>query len=155
MSRPQPRASTQATPSGDAPARCPRILLVDDVQDNRDLAAELFEGEPWNVETADNVQDAWALMKRWHPDLVILDIQMPQLDGHQLCEAMRLKPEFDGVPVMFLTAEPPNEVNINHRLELYACDPVRKPINARLLREKVRSMIEQRAGDRGSPPRDP
>lgn len=155
MSRPQPRASSQVTSGGDLPARCPRILVVDDLQDNRDLASELFEGEPWNVETADNVQDAWALMKRWHPDLVILDIQMPQLDGHQLCTAMRLKPEFDGVPVMFLTTESPKEVNINSRLELDAGDHVRKPINGRLLRERIRAVIEQRAGDHRSSTRDP
>jgi DNA-binding response OmpR family regulator len=129
--------------------------LVDDVRDDCDLASELFEGEPWNVETADNVQDAWALMKRWHPDLVILDIQMPQLDGHQLCEAMRLKPEFDGVPVMFLTTEPPDKTDIRPGLQLHAGDPVRKPINGRLLREKVRAVIEQRAGGQRSSPRDP
>ena len=122
--------------------KIPRILVVDDIQDNLDLIVELFEGEPWNVRTADNSKDAWAVVKRWHPDLVLLDIQMPGYNGHHLCTAIHMEPEMDDIPVVFLTAERTSEAEVERGLKMGAVDYICKPVDGAVLRERVRAVVE-------------
>ncbi len=123
--------------------RCPKILVVDDIQDNLDLIVELFEGDPWNVKTADNAKDAWAIIKRWHPDLVLLDIRMPEFNGHHLCTAIRMKRELDDIPVIFLTSEYTSKAEIERGMRMGAADYICRPVDGKILRERVRAVIEQ------------
>ncbi len=145
MAKSEPESRTDSRDTSDMPERCPRILVVDDIQDNLDLIADTFTGEPWDVRTTDNAKDAWAQMKRWQPDLVLLDIHMPEFNGHHLCTAIRLKPEFDGVPVVFLTAERTSKKDIERGLAMGAADYLCKPIDGATLRERVRSVLEGHA----------
>ena len=124
-------------------AKCPRILVVDDLQDNLDLVTDVLAGESWNVMTASNAQDAWSLMKRWHPDIVLLDVNMPGFDGHNLCTAISLRREFDDVPVVFLTAERTSHEDVERGLKLGAYDYLCKPLDAAELRSRVRTILER------------
>jgi len=132
--------------SGDRCVPSPRILVVDDIQDNLDLIVDLFEEEPWNVRTADNSKDAWALIKRWHPALILLDIQMPHYNGHHLCTAIRTRPDMDDVAVIFLTAERTSQAEIERGLEMGAVDYICKPVDGTTLRERVRTIIGPHEG---------
>ncbi len=130
--------------SGAQEVKSPRILVVDDIRDNLDLIVDLFEGEPWNVRTVDNCKDAWATIKRWHPGLVLLDIQMPDYNGHHLCTAIRMMPDMDDIPVIFLTAERTSEAEIERGLQMGAVDYICKPVDGAALRERVRAVVERR-----------
>lgn len=123
--------------------RRPKVFVVDDIQDNLDLIVELFEGEPWNVKTADNAKDAWATIKRWHPDMVVLDIRMPEFNGHHLCTAIRMKRELDDIPVGFLTSEYTGKPDIERGMRMGAADYICRPVDGKVLRQRVRAVIEQ------------
>jgi CheY-like chemotaxis protein len=125
-------------------AKYPRLLVVDDEPDNLDLLSEWFQHEPWDVQTAVNAKDAWALMKRWHPDLVLLDVRMPEFSGHHLCTAIRMKGEYDDVQVVFISAERTCRSDIERGMSLGASDYICKPIDGRDLCERVRSMLAAR-----------
>ena len=123
--------------------RCPKVLVVDDIQDNLDLTVELFEGDPWNVKTADNAKAAWAIIKRWHPNLVLLDIRMPEFNGHHLCTAIRMKRELDDIPVIFLTSEYTSKAETERGMKMGASDYICRPVDGKVLRQRVRAVIEQ------------
>ena len=124
-------------------SRCPKILVVDDIQDNLDLIVEIFGSDPWNVKTADNAKDAWAIIKRWHPDLVLLDIRMPDYDGHHLCTAIGLKGELDDMSVIFLTSEYTDKTEIERGMKMGASDYICRPVDGRVLRQRVRAVIQR------------
>ncbi len=142
MSSARASGGKQTCEGGAQRMKIPRILVVDDIQDNLDLIVELFEGEPWNVRTADNSKDAWAVVKRWHPDLVLLDIQMPGYNGHHLCTAIHMEPEMDDILVVFLTAERTSEAEVERGLKMGAVDYICKPVDGAVLRERVRAVVE-------------
>lgn len=123
--------------------RWPKVLVVDDIQDNLDLAVQLFEGEPWNVKTTDNAKDAWATIKRWHPDVVLLDIRMPEFNGHHLCTAIRMKSELDDMPVIFLTSERTGKADIERGMKMGAEDYICRPVDGQVLRQRVRAVIQK------------
>lgn len=139
MPKSQPNSNTCHIPD-----KCPKILAVDDIQDNLDLIQELFEDEPWNVKTVDNARDALAEIKHWHPDLVLLDIMMPEFNGHNLCTAIRMKPEMDDIAVIFLTAQKTSDVDINRGMKMGADDYICKPIDGEQLRKRVRAILQPR-----------
>lgn len=142
MSSARASGGIQTCEGGAQRMKIPRILVVDDIQDNLDLIVELFEGEPWNVRTAYNSKDAWAVVKRWHPDLVLLDIQMPGYNGHHLCTAIHMEPEMDDILVVFLTAERTSEAEVERGLKMGAVDYICKPVDGAVLRERVRAVVE-------------
>ncbi len=142
MSSARASSGKQTCEGGVQRMKIPRILVVDDIQDNLDLIVELFEGEPWNVRTADNSKDAWAVVKRWHPDLVLLDIQMPGYNGYHLCTAIHTDPEMDDIPVVFLTAERTSEAEVERGLKMGAVDYICKPVDGAVLRKRVRAVVE-------------
>jgi CheY-like chemotaxis protein len=81
-----------------------RVLVVDDEPTIRDLIADAVREADFEVEIAGNGVEALALMHRWLPDVVVLDLMMPRLDGSGFTQLMRLNPEFASVPVLLVTA---------------------------------------------------
>jgi DNA-binding response OmpR family regulator len=140
---PTSELTTRGVP--EAQAKCPRILVVDDLQDNLDLIVDCFRHEAWNVKTARDAQAAWEVMKKWRPDLVLLDIHMPGLDGRQLCAAMGMKMALNDVPVIFLTAEYTHAEDVRRGLDLGACDYLCKPVHGAELRARVRLALARHA----------
>jgi len=130
--------------TGDLRKKLPKILVVDDIQDNLDLIKGLFEDESWNVRTVDNARDAMAEIKRWHPNLVLLDIMMPEYNGHHLCTAIRMKPEMEDIQVIFLTAKKISESDIKRGMKMGADDYICKPIDGEKLRQRVRAILQPR-----------
>jgi len=126
-------------------AQQPTILVVDDVTDNLDLIVDVLAEEPWTVITADRALEAWKILKRSAPDLVLLDVQMPGIDGHQLCEAIRKHPHMEDLPIIFVTAERLSPGDVVHGLELGADDYICKPFNTNELRARVRAALRRRS----------
>lgn len=83
----------------------PHILVVDDEMDVLNSIGEVLEEEGFTVSLVKNAQDALTLLQNHHPDCIVLDVIMPEMDGFELCRLIRSKSEFAAVPVIFMTAK--------------------------------------------------
>jgi adenylate cyclase len=85
-------------------ARPTRILLVEDDALQRELMCEWLVGEQWTVHEAANGRDALALLRANKPDVILLDLMMPEMDGFQIVAALQEEPLWRDVPVIVITA---------------------------------------------------
>ena len=97
-----PQAAPQAAP--ERPARAARILVVDDVAANLRLICDRLVRAGYQASGAADGPQALALAASWQPDLVLLDVVMPGMDGYAVCRALRAMPGFAAVPIVMLTA---------------------------------------------------
>ncbi len=81
------------------------ILVVDDYAENVELLEELLVADGYEVSTASDGDEALQRVKKTHPDLILLDIMMPKMDGYQVCEALRAKDDTKEIPIIFVTAK--------------------------------------------------
>jgi DNA-binding response OmpR family regulator len=116
-----------------------RILVVDDEQHMIDLIRMNLELEGFQVLEASNGIDALDQVRKHIPDLIILDIMMPQIDGFEVLKMLR---EFSSVPVIMLTAKGEEEDKVRG-LELGADDYVTKPFGARELVSRVKAVLRR------------
>jgi two-component system alkaline phosphatase synthesis response regulator PhoP len=124
------------------------ILVVDDEKDILELLKYNLEKEGYRVLTAHNGKEALRVVKQ-HPDLVVLDIMMPELDGWEVCKAIRKDPTTAKIPIVFLTARD-SEVDEVVGLELGADDYIVKPVKIRTFVARVKHALKPR-GERGEP----
>jgi two-component system, cell cycle response regulator DivK len=80
------------------------VLLVDDFEDNRDLYAEYLVYRGYHVVTADNGADGVRIACERRPDIILLDLRMPGMSGHEALQQMKAQPDLASVPVVALTA---------------------------------------------------
>lgn len=112
-----------------------RLLIVDDEQENRVALSEVF-GADFDVHTANDGQEALDLAADLRPDLIILDIMMPRMDGFQACLKLRQNEATKRIPIIFLTSRNQPETE-TFGLDLGADDFVGKPFNIDVLRSRV------------------
>ncbi len=113
----------------------PRVLVVDDEEDARAVLAEVLAPE-CEVLTAADGEEAVRLTRDEHPDLVLMDLFMPRLDGLQALQRIRSDPEIGDVPVIFVSARGEDSVKAR-ALDLGAVDYLQKPFSERELRARV------------------
>ena len=118
-----------------------KILVVDDDPRLRDLVAIALERAGFTVITAANGQLALTHAQREAPDLIVLDIGLPELDGFEVCRRIRAR---STVPILFLTARD-DEIDRIVGLELGADDYVTKPFSPRELVARVRAILKRSA----------
>jgi len=82
----------------------PIILYIEDNFDNRLLLRRVFMAEGYDVADAENAEEALEWLKSGHPDLILMDINMPDIDGYTLTARIREMPGFETVPIVALTA---------------------------------------------------
>ncbi|HEY6896525.1 MAG TPA: response regulator [Rhodocyclaceae bacterium] len=118
----------------------PTILVVDDTPDNLQLLARLFKDD-YRVRIAHNGAKALEICcSETPPDLVLLDVMMPGIDGFEVLQRMREHPNAEHIPVIFVTALSADESRIRG-LELGAVDYVTKPIDPDILQVRVRNFM--------------
>jgi two-component system response regulator ChvI len=117
----------------------PRIALVDDDRNILVSVAMTLEAEGFEVETFNDGQSALDAFGRRMPDMAVLDIKMPRLDGMDLLQRLRQKSD---LPVIFLTSKD-DEIDEVLGLRMGADDYVKKPFSQRLLVERIRAILRR------------
>lgn len=117
----------------------PLILSVDDVPENIHVVKGILSAD-YMVSAAINGPLALKIAEKQQPDLILLDVMMPEMDGHEVCRRLKANPVTAHIPVIFVTAmtEEKNEVA---GLEVGAVDYVTKPISPQVLRSRVSAQI--------------
>lgn len=124
----------------DSPSK--KILVVDDEADVTELVAYHLRAKGYQVETLNDPNASIGRARTFLPDLVILDIMMPDLNGVQICRMLRADPKLEKVPVVFLTAKAEENDRIQG-LETGADDYICKPFNLKELVLRVQSILRR------------
>ncbi|HSK87846.1 MAG TPA: response regulator, partial [Anaerolineales bacterium] len=120
-----------------------RLLVVDDNKVNRILLARGLEGHGHKVETAENGKQALEKLRANSFDLVLLDIEMPEMNGYQVLEICLQDPELRELPII-MTSSLDELDSVVKCIELGAEDYLNKPINPVLLRARVNASLEKK-----------
>ncbi|GAA4789089.1 response regulator transcription factor [Olivibacter ginsenosidimutans] len=121
-----------------------KILVVDDEPDIVELIEYNLKREGYTVFTANNGQEAITTARRVSPDLIILDIMMPKMDGIEACRIMRSMPEFKNTFMVFLTARS-EEYSEIAGFNVGADDYIAKPIKPRALVSRINAILRRNA----------
>ena len=116
-------------------------MLVDDEPANLTLLEELLRLEGYATVSAESGAEALSLARASRPDLILLDIMMPEMNGFDVCEILRKDTALQTVPVIFLTALDDDTSRLRG-LEMMADDYLTKPFNSRLLLAKVENILQ-------------
>ncbi|TDQ11164.1 response regulator transcription factor [Pedobacter metabolipauper] len=119
-----------------------KILIVDDEPDILELIEYNLKKEGYQVFLANNGQEGITLAKKVHPDLIILDIMMPKMDGIEACRLMRAIPEFKNTFMVFLTARS-EEYSEIAGFNVGADDYIAKPIKPRALVSRINAILRR------------
>lgn len=117
----------------------PKILVVDDEPNIIELARLYLEREGYQVEGVSNGRDALARQSTANPDLIVLDLMLPDIDGFEVCRQLRTKSD---VPILMLTARK-EDVDKIVGLEMGADDYFTKPFNPRELVARIRAILRR------------
>jgi len=119
-----------------------RIIVIEDERDLADLVAMHLGREGYRVTTYADGAEGWAAIDRSPPDLVVLDLMLPGLDGIEVCKRMRREERLRSTPLLILTAKS-EESDVVSLLELGADDYVTKPFSLRVLIARVRALLRR------------
>lgn len=119
------------------------ILVVEDEEDILELLAFNLKKEGYHVATATSGEKAVELARRAPPDLILLDIMLPGMDGLEVCKMLKRDPVTINVPVVMLTAKG-EEADIVTGLEIGADDYMTKPFSPRVLVARVRNLLRRK-----------
>jgi len=152
-----PRATDTAKPLGGASSAGgirttkKRILVVDDEKDLLELIVYQLQRNGYDVLTAANGNDALAVAKRELPDLLILDLMLPGMDGTEVARRLKADPKTASLPIVMLTAKS-EETDVVVGLTLGADDYVTKPFSMKILLARVTTIL--RRGEASAQPED-
>jgi signal transduction histidine kinase len=119
----------------------PTILVVDDTEDNLDLLEFALKRKPVQMLRANSGKECLRLATQYHPDVILLDIQMPEMDGFETLKLLRASKKSADIPVIFLTAKRKDALSIEQGLLLGAEEYLTKPIDTDELLVRTRSLV--------------
>ena len=119
----------------------PTILVVDDTEDNLDLLEFALKRKPVRMLRANSGKECLRLAVQYHPDVILLDIQMPEMDGFETLKLLRASKKSADIPVIFLTAKRKDALSIEQGLLLGAEEYLTKPIDTDELLVRTRSLV--------------
>ena len=117
-----------------------RVLVVDDDVASRKLMRKTLLREGFEVIEAENGEQALAVFDEQHPDIVLLDVEMPVMDGFTACEKLRQRQRADHIPVLMVTGLE-DIASVNRAYDAGATDFITKPINWPVLGHRIRYML--------------
>jgi DNA-binding response OmpR family regulator len=123
------------------------ILIVEDVQKTLRLLSEHLSKEGYEISPAQSGEDALKQVKFVSPDLILLDIGLPGMDGFDVCKALKANPDTRAIPIIFLTGSDKPE-NVNKGFELGGVDYIIKPFEAKELLARVNTHLTIRRQQR-------
>jgi putative two-component system response regulator len=115
------------------------ILAVDDTPENLDVVKSAL-GADYTIRAAINGRIALKIAEKQLPDLILLDIMMPEIDGYEVCQKLKSDIRTAGIPVVFLSGEQ-DESSRAKAFELGAVDFITKPINVATLKSCVENIL--------------
>jgi CheY-like chemotaxis protein len=118
----------------------PVILAVDDTPENLDVVKGILSDD-YVVKAAVNGKIALKIAETQLPDLILLDIMMPEMDGYEVCKRLKANPVTAEIPVIFLTAKDQDTDQVKG-FELGAADYIQKPVNALILRSRTKTHVQ-------------
>lgn len=116
-----------------------RILVVDDSPDNLFLVQTILEEEGYEISLAENGRSALAQVEQNPPDLVLLDVMMPGMDGYEVTKRIRDNTSLPFIPILLITAH--DQASVVEGLDTGADDFIRKPVEVNELLARVRSLL--------------
>lgn len=118
-----------------------KILIVDDEPINIELLEDLLIPQKYIVEGALNGEEALAKIQKELPDLILLDVMMPGMNGFQVCSEIRKNSSLPYIPIIFITAYQIDQSDIIHGLDMGGDDYIRKPFDSSELFSRIRSCL--------------
>jgi two-component system phosphate regulon response regulator PhoB len=125
------------------PRRKPRVVIADDDPDIRRLVQITVSNAGCDVTVASDGEEALEMIRESLPDLVILDVLMPRMDGWEVAKELKSDPQTKGVPIMFLTSRG-QEHDVLEGFNSGAADYMVKPFSPRELQVRVRAVLAKR-----------
>ena len=122
-----------------------KILLADDEKDIVEFLQYNLEEEGFNVITAYDGKEALEKLSQ-KPDLILLDVMMPKMDGYEVCAKIRAMNDFKNVPIIFLTAKVA-EIDEVHGLNIGANDFIKKPISPKTLIARLKANLRKKESE--------
>ena len=117
-----------------------RILIVDDTPSNLETLTTVLKEKGYKISVATNGKQALDVIARVHPDLILMDVMMPEMDGFEACGRIKNSPEWRDIPVIFLTSKT-ETADIVRGFELGAVDYVAKPFNTHEVLARVNTHL--------------
>jgi DNA-binding response OmpR family regulator len=121
-----------------------KILIVDDAVDTVELLKKRFRAEGYDTSEAYNGEEGLQKVFEYHPDLIVLDIMMPKIDGYEVCQRLKADETTKYIPILMLTAKDDIEHKVKG-LDIGADDYLSKPFNYKELAARVRSLLTSKA----------
>ena len=116
------------------------ILVVDDSIDNLQLMQFILESEGYITKLVDNGHEALDTVKKDRPDLILLDVMMPKMNGYEVVSCLREDENLSFIPICLLTAD--KYVNLRNAIAVGADALIHKPVNIKHLLLKVREILD-------------
>ncbi len=117
----------------------PKVLIVDDDETMNELVRVNLQPRGYEMISATSGVKAIEIVREYKPDLVVLDVMMPEMDGYEVCKQLR---EFTDIPVLFLTAKG-REQDLVRGFEVGGDDYVRKPFSLRELEARIQALLKR------------
>ncbi|MBI3251983.1 MAG: response regulator transcription factor [Candidatus Omnitrophica bacterium] len=127
-----------------------RILAIDDEKDILELLKYNLEREGYGVLTAQTGERGFELAKAKKPDLILLDLMLPGVDGFEICKLLKNSPDTRAIPILMLTAKN-SETDQVLGIELGAADYLAKPFGVKVLLARIKNIFRNKENDQEPP----
>ncbi len=117
------------------------ILIVDDVPTNIDVLMKTLKKKEYSIFVAPSGKVALELIPKINPDLVLMDVMMPEINGYETCQKIKENPEFKNLPILFITAKA-DEADIVKGFEMGGVDYIKKPFQQEEVLARIASQIK-------------
>ena len=131
----------------DSPSRPPRLLIVDDTPTNLQLLSEMFKGQGYEIQAALSGRLALLSVHNEPPDLILLDIAMPDISGYEVCKLLKEDEAFKDIPIIFVSGIQDN-ATIIRAFSVGGVDYITKPFSVKEVLARVKTHLELRRQQR-------